>query len=312
MSSLAMHCLYVPLTNASPTPALNLLLTIPDHVVCLLRKVYEAGEEVQCMRKTDLKQALCLDAHLHTLGLSTEWRGVRAAAANMTILKDNTIADAVGQRVARMLLVLNYKEICGCPQSHCPRPRRAGEKRKAYMINCIVYACFSRDLFKSKCDVIHNFLRQGRLLWIISSIVGLGFVLIYSDELMSTIKNVSITHNGVNAIAISTLYMRPRMVALLYSLEPAVADLMSGKISKALYRVIQDETGILGLSALSCTNGVYQAHLDHQYSTGNWEPVDLALAVHKIKERLCSRFRGAYFSVDYDSLNKTSTVDINL
>ncbi|GKZ98547.1 hypothetical protein AnigIFM59636_003537 [Aspergillus niger] len=237
---------------------------------------------------------------LHALGLPLEWMGVEAAAAYAVMLKDNMIPDAVGRRAARMLLVLNYEEMCQFPECYCPRPRRAAEQKKAYVMNCILHACVLEDPSKSDRDLIHNYLRQGRWLWVIASIVGLGFALICSEELMSTIRNVSITNNGVNALATHAFYARPGMVALLHSLETAVADLMSGKIPRSLCENITNEPGILGQFNLSRMNEIDRVHLALQHDTGNWEPIDLEAAIHDVKKRLLPNILGTHLAVKHD------------
>ncbi|BCR99890.1 uncharacterized protein AKAW2_50232S [Aspergillus luchuensis] len=226
--------------------------------------------------------------------------GVEAAAAYAVMLKDNMIPDAVGQRAARMLLVLNYEEMCQFPECYCPRPRRAAEQKKAYVMNCILHACVLEDPSKSDRDLIHNYLRQGRWLWVIASIVGLGFALICSEELMSTIRNVNITNNGVNALATHAFYARPGMVALLHSLETAVADLMSGKIPRSLCENITNESGILGQFNLSRMNEIDRVHLALQHDTGNWEPIDLEAAIHDVKKRLLASILGTHLAVKHD------------
>ncbi|KAL3264642.1 hypothetical protein ABHI18_000560, partial [Aspergillus niger] len=170
----------------------------------------------------------------------------------------------------------------------------------AYVMNCIAHACGLGDPSKSERDLIHNYLRQGRWLWVIASIVGLGFALICSEELMSTIKNVSLTNNGVNALATHTFYARPAMVALLHSLESAVAHLMSGKISRNLYEAIQDESGILGQSALLQMDEVDRVHLNVQHAEYQ-DPIDLEAVIQDLKNRILANFLGRQLALKHDS-----------
>ncbi|OJZ80122.1 hypothetical protein ASPFODRAFT_54018 [Aspergillus luchuensis CBS 106.47] len=307
-----------PINHGTP------LHLIPDRTICLLRKACRAPEDGQWLRRADFEQVLRLSARLidpaprtvleplldswnanvsqglHALGLPLEWMGVEAAATYAVMLKNNMVPDAVGQRAARMLLVLNYEEMCQFPECYCPRPRRAAEQKKAYVMNCIAHACGLGDPSKSERDLIHNYLRQGRWLWVIASIVGLGFALICSEELMSTIKNVSLTNNGVNALATHTFYARPAMVALLHSLESAVAHLMSGKISRNLYEAIQDESGILGQSALLQMNEVDRVHLNVQHA-GYQDPIDLEAVIQDLKNRILANFLGRQLALKHDS-----------
>ncbi|KAL4891326.1 hypothetical protein BDV59DRAFT_67028 [Aspergillus ambiguus] len=287
------------------------LFPIPDNAADLLRKACKVKKGAQWLSESDVGKVLRLSAQLidpdprkvlrpmlrywdtkvfqgfHPLGLPREWIGVEAAATYNTMLSTNRIGDPVGQLVARMLLVLNYEVICARPETYCPRSRQSKEKRASYVVSCIMHACYARPPTKKERDEMHNYFRQGRLLWTIASIVGLGIVLIRSDKMVSEITNVSITWNRIQALAAYTLYTRPAMVALLRSLESAVADLMFGNISRGLSEAIRDEAGILGQSAMSRMNEADRLDLICQYNAGSWEPIDFGLEVYQLKTRLC-------------------------
>ncbi|TPR04037.1 Fungal specific transcription factor domain family protein [Aspergillus niger] len=306
-----------PINHGTP------LHLIPDRIVGLSRKAFMAPENGQWLRRADFEQVLRLSARLidpaprtvleplldswhanvsqglHALGLPLEWIGVEAAATYAIMLKNNMVPDAVGQRAARMLLVLNYEEMCQFPECYCPRPRRAAEQKKAYVMNCIAHACVLGDPSKSERDLIHNYLRQGRWLWVIASIVGLGFALTCSEELMSAIKNVSITNNGINTLATHAFYARPAMVALLHSLESAVAHLMLGKISRSLCEAIQDDSGILGQSALLRMNEVDQVHQNMQHA-GHQDPIDLDAVIQNVKNRILANLLETQLALKHD------------
>ncbi|KAG2421573.1 hypothetical protein HFD88_005548 [Aspergillus terreus] len=194
----------------------------------------------------------------HALGLPLEWKGVNAAGVYTRLLRDDAVRDGVGQRVARMLLVLNYTDICKHPEVHCPR--RVKGKAVAHVIDCIARAYLddtSRNPSKRDRDAIHHFLRQGRWLWTLVRQVGIGFVLACSAEV---IKNVSIRNAVVDAVAAHTVSTRPGVVRLLSSMEPMVMALMFGRLHSELFDAVKDdESAILGLPNLRCINQEDQA-----------------------------------------------------
>ncbi|KAL4889251.1 hypothetical protein BDV59DRAFT_119897 [Aspergillus ambiguus] len=199
----------------------------------------------------------------HALGLPHEWKGVNAAGAYARLLRNDACRDGVGQRVARMLLVLNYTEICRNPDAYCPR--RVKGKAVAHVIDCIARAYLddtSKNPSKQDRDAIHNHLRQGRWLWTLARQVGIGIVLTCSVELMSAIKNVSIRNVVIDAVAAHTVSTRPGVVRLLCSMEPVVTDLMFGRLHGELFDAVNaDGSGILGLSNLRRINEEDQALL---------------------------------------------------
>lgn len=90
------------------------------------------------------------------------------------------------------------------------------------------------------------------------------------------------------------------MVALLHSLESAVAHLMSGKISRNLYEAIQDESGILGQSALLQMNEVDRVHLNVQHA-GYQDPINLEAVIQDLKNRILANFLGRQLALKHDS-----------
>lgn len=114
---------------------------------------------------------------------------------------------------------------------------------------------------------------------------------------------MSITNSGVNALATHAFYARPGMVALLHALEPAVADLMSGKISRSLCETIKDESGVLGQSALCWLKEADRVHLAVQHGTQDWEPVDLEATIQDVKKRLLANILGTSLAVKHDCPN---------
>ncbi|KAL2870914.1 uncharacterized protein BJX67DRAFT_210446 [Aspergillus lucknowensis] len=78
------------------------------------------------------------------------------------MLSTNRISDPVGQRVARMVLALNYETICAAPETYCPRSRQGGGRRASYVVSCITDACYARTSTKKERDNMHDYLRQGR------------------------------------------------------------------------------------------------------------------------------------------------------
>ncbi|KAF7591297.1 hypothetical protein BBP40_001673 [Aspergillus hancockii] len=194
----------------------------------------------------------------HALGLPPEWKGVNAAGAYARLLRDDAIRDGVGQRVARMLLVLNYTDICRRPDEYWP-PRMKG-KPVAHVIDCITGAYLndtSRNPTKQDHDAIHNHLRQGRWLWTLARQVGVGIVLTCSVE-----KNVTIRNVVIDAVAAHTVSTRPGLVRLLCSMEPVVTVLMFGRLHGELFKAVKaDGSGILGLSNLRRIHEDNQAFL---------------------------------------------------
>lgn len=93
------------------------------------------------------------------------------------------------------------------------------------------------------------------------------------------------------------------MVALLHSLEEAVADLMSGKISRSLCEAIKDESGVLGQPALCRLKEADRAHLALQHGTGDWEPLDLEATIQGVKKRLFANILGTSLAVNHDCPN---------
>ncbi|KAL5362271.1 hypothetical protein BJX96DRAFT_177005 [Aspergillus floccosus] len=165
----------------------------------------------------------------HALGLPLQRKGVNAAGAYARFLKDDAGRDGVAQRVARMWLVLNYRDICKQTDVYCPWPFKG--KPVAHVIDCIARAALedtSKNPSQRDRDAILHFLMQGKWLWTLISQVGMGLVLACSVELMSAINNANICNAAVDAVAAHAASSRPGLVRLLSSLKPVVMALMSG------------------------------------------------------------------------------------
>ncbi|KAF7586960.1 hypothetical protein BBP40_007974 [Aspergillus hancockii] len=235
------------------------------------------------------------------LGLPPAWKGVKAAVVYIELIREDRISDPVGQRVARMLLVLNYEVICKNPEKYCSRPRQKGERRVPYAMDCITRSYLnnpSGEISKGGRDAIHTCFRQGRWLWTLAGTVGMGLVLTCDDELMSVMKNISTVNGGIEAIATCAYYTRPGTVRLLGSLEPVVISLMLGKISSDLVEAVQvDGSGILGQSALSKANAEDQGAFVSQRETNPWPQLDC--------EFLASQKKAEVLNNDYDPVGHT-------
>ena len=94
------------------------------------------------------------------------------------------------------------------------------------------------------------------------------------------------------------------MVALLHSLESAVAHLMPGKISRSLCEAIQDESGILGQAALLRMNEVDQVHLNVQHA-GHQDPIDSDAVIQDVKNRILANLLGTQLALKHDPLLRT-------
>lgn len=123
----------------------------------------------------------------HCLGIPTGWRGINTAAEYFIKLRSNEITDPIADRVAELLLFINYKDMCERPEDFCPWPRRKTERNSTYVLNCIIEAIphyfHDQQSPDSRRDSISHYICYGGWWWKISYVLGIGLWLLGDEEL---------------------------------------------------------------------------------------------------------------------------------
>lgn len=126
----------------------------------------------------------------HPLGLPTGWIGLGAAVNYIRTLDSHEGLDHIAERVAYLLLYLNYQELRAHPEEYCPRPRARKERNETYILNCILDSYHDDPKLSSDYRVRRNritgiFMRKGAWWWKLATSFGVGILLVGDDKLMS-------------------------------------------------------------------------------------------------------------------------------
>lgn len=125
--------------------------------------------------------------NLHALGIPAQWQGIEAAGEYFIKIDSEYIADPIGVRVAQLLLFINYTEMCKRPEDFCSQPRKNGEQKKTLVLRCIIESIpgyFSEQQNPTvRRDLVNNQIRHGRWWWKLSRWLGLGVLLLCSEDL---------------------------------------------------------------------------------------------------------------------------------
>ncbi|KAK6810760.1 hypothetical protein RU639_013525 [Aspergillus parasiticus] len=209
---------------------------------------------------------------LHALGLPTPFIGIEVMA-NYATLIDSKSLDPVRDRFARMILALNYRELCSHPEKYCSRARQSQEKTATLVLDCIA-GFYKNPKFKTQGGLrtaISGHARWGRYFWSIAGTAGFDVILTCDDKTMKKMSNYSFGNAQMDALTTYARYTRP---ATNPSLESMVKSLLLGKVTEPLAEIIQGSTsGCLVLAESSQVDTEDQSALTHNWTENQWVPV---------------------------------------
>lgn len=130
---------------------------------------------------------------LHALGLPAVWVGIEGAVNYIRVLDAHAakpFLSPVAERIAQVLLYLNYEELCSHPENYFLTPIPKGKGVKTFVYNAILDAypdnprkTMSMQAQRNRISSYH--VRRGRWWWKLAGTLGVGILLVADSTLQS-------------------------------------------------------------------------------------------------------------------------------